>query len=262
MNAHDSILFDTLSLNTGASLGDMRVAFERAVAAGARPFEAVAGAPHRRYGARVTLVPKPGGRAELAAALALDHPWGPPSCVGLRSVDDRLAVKQYHSITRIPECVTLPSSLQDDLVPQLATLEGDRIEVYLRSARDRSWRSFVIQALAPLCSRARATAIVEAARPLPRPAARHHGVSYRFIGGRLDAISVFADGRALPDQRRVRAEWLAGLSPADGLPYERLLGAVCNYGRIRSGATNAMLGWSIDHAGAEQRAVSLAIPVA
>jgi len=86
-------------------------------------------------------------------------------------------------------------------------------------------------------------------------------VSYRRERGELQAVSVFADTRALPDERTIRAAWMTGLTPEDAACYGRLLAAVCSYGRHPRGRTNAMLSWSIDARGAEQRAVSLAIPV-
>jgi hypothetical protein len=257
---HDITLLDTLGLNSRSSLEAFRAAVGVALASGARPFEVIAGAPYDRYGARMTFVPKTGDASRLGAAICGGHPWGPPTWLGIRWVDGRLAIKPYHRITHLPDTHSF-AEVADDLVPQLAALDGDRIEVYLRSARERSWKTFVTESVAALCDAARARELAASASPLPRPAAWNHAVSYRYERGALRAISVFADGRALPAERTVRERWTAGLAADDAACFERLVAATSSYGRNRSGATCAMLAWSIDADGNEQRAVSLAIPV-
>lgn len=266
MTFRDAVLLDTLALNDGDGLEAFRAAVMAALAAGARPFEVLAGAPYERYGARLTFMPRRGAASQLAAALAIDdHPWGPPTLVSVRWTTGRLVVKAYHHMGRhagrLPDGFAVPLNVGDDLELQHAALEGDWVEVYFRSTRERSWRSFVTSSLAPLYGQERAEAFAEAARPRPRPADRAHWVSYRCQRGALQAISVAAFERALPAERTVRAAWAQGLGSDDAARYERLVAAACTYGQIRGGSTNSYLAWSIDASGAEQRVAALAIPV-
>jgi len=134
-------------------------------------------------------------------------------------------------------------------------LDGDRLEVYATLPAELGWEEFA----------ARATAALPAppAQPefRPRPRRRAHGfaMSARHRGSRLEAISIYAFDRALPDDETVIAEWSADLGPDEHAAYAGAVGAVAGWATSLAGA-HGLLAWSFDASGGHSRAASLRVP--
>jgi hypothetical protein len=251
-----SVLANCLTISCPAASGHLERQIELATAAGARPFEAIAGAPAARYGARVTFTAPPTARRQMAVAFGMEHhPWGLPSWVGVRvSPTGLVRLKPYHRLTQLDDRFPMPDGMAADLYPVMAALDGNATEVYLRAREIRPWDSFVAGCLAPIGGG------VYPFAPRPRPAAHAHCVSLKWERGVLAAISLYADHRALPDDPTTGLQWAAGLDPDDARSYETALAGVRSLGRLRRGAWHAMLAWTIEANGQWHRAVSLRVP--
>jgi hypothetical protein len=180
-----------------------------------------------------------------------------PDWVGIRiRPDGLLYCKPYHRVIDLDERFHLPPGLPSTLHPVMASLdpERDTVELYLRRSDPCTWAAFVD----------RCTAALPASRPVfsphPRPAPESFCVSLQWQRGRLSAISVFADERALPADADIRAQWTAGLESDDRESYEAAFGAVRSLGRRPPRGWHGMLSWTVDAAGAWHRAASLRVP--
>ena len=247
-------LAQCLTASAPETFPDLSGALERACASGATPFEVIAGAPVARYGARVTL--QHASRETLARAFALDaHPWGTPRWIGIRASPGRpLRVKPYHLVDRLDARFDLPADWPDDLYPLMASLDGGAVEIYLRKKHACGFRAFATRCFAPLA------VAPPAMEPTPRPLDDAFGVSLRREDGRITAVSVYANWRALPRDRDVERIWSASLEPQDRAAYELALAGVRSLGFLPSGNWHAMLAWTADAAGEHHRAVSLSAP--
>ncbi len=236
----------------------LREATGLALAAGAVPFEVIAGTPFARYGARITF--RAGGDpAGLATTLGLaEHPWGLPTWIGLRArLDGAVHVKAYHPPERLDrQRFALPAGLPEGLAPVMAALDGDSAELYLRLLPHQSWTSFVAAALAPLGG----AADVPAFSPHPKPADGGFCLSVRWVGGAPAAVSLYADQRSLPGDAAVRRAWAEGMDETERGAYEAALAGVRSLGDV--GATRArhgMLAWTRERGGGWHRAASLRV---
>ncbi len=244
---------ECLAAASPRTISQIRAVLERAWAAGARPFEVIAGAPRARYGARITF---DGAVAAMAETYGLGaHPWGVPAWVGVRVRDDgETRAKAYHK-NFDANAFPLWRELPGELYPVMASLDGDAREIYLRARAELPWSRFAAACLATV-----GAAPIEFA-PRPRPAAHGFCVSLRFSRDTLSAVSLFADWRTLPAEREIERIWAAQLAPEDARAYELALAAVRSAGRLPSGAWHAMLAWSFEAGGEQHRAVSLSVPV-
>jgi hypothetical protein len=243
-----------LTATSPDTLSQLGTALQRASVCGATPFEVIAGAPFARYGARVTFEhPSPG---TLAREFGLgDHPWGTPRWFGVRvAPGGRLRVKAYHRVERIDERFELPPSWPRDLYPVMASLDGDSVEIYLRKRDACEFVELAARCLAPLGLPPPETA------PAPRP---HHDamcVSLRRERGRLSAISLYADWRALPRDTEIERIWSAGLDEGDRIAYQLALAGVRSLGFLALQNWHSMLAWTAEATGERHRAVSLSVP--
>ncbi len=227
----------------------------RAFEAGGHVFEVIAGAPAERYGLRVSVSAGANPR-RLADALGLSgHPLGCPAWVGLRvSNGGELRIKAYHRPDPNGEPWSLPKGFPSGLLPAMVSAEGDRTEHYLQLRAPCSWGRFVDACVAPLGGRPLAFA------PTPRDVEGAFGVSVRRDAGRVTAVSLYADQRALPGDAAVRGAWVEGLGDADRFAYETALAAVRSVGPRRQGAWHALLAWTLEASGEWRRAASLRVP--
>jgi len=222
---------------------------------GGRPFEAVAGTPKERYGARLTFE-TPGGSAALAETFGLsDHPWGLPGWIGLR-LDPAgvLRAKGYHE-RRDCRGFSLPEGAPAGLRPVMASLDQGATELYLRCAAGYSWTAFVERATAGLGVKP------ESFSPHPRPVEGAFCVSFAWGAGALESVTVFADQRALPDDETIERLWQHGMEEADRRAYQAAYAGVRALGPRGLDSWHAMLGWTIERSGALRRAASLRIPL-
>jgi hypothetical protein len=243
-------------------------ALDAALAAGGQPFEAIAGSPVDRYGARLSFRPA-GDPAPLAEEFGLaEHPWGLPAWVGVRVRPDcSLHAKGYHRLPRLDteawaegtfavagRRLPLPARLPEGLYPVMGSLEGEEVELYMRLAPARTWSSF-----ADLCTPG-AGAASEAPRfaPHPRPVDQAFCLSLRWAAGEeLTAVTLYADDRALPDDRDTARLWREGLDELDATAYEAALGGARSLARPRARARHALLAWARERSGTWHRAASL-----
>ncbi|HEY8021952.1 MAG TPA: hypothetical protein VIH93_12680 [Thermoanaerobaculia bacterium] len=258
----------------------LEAALARAAAAGAAPFEVVAGAPFTRYGSRLTF--QPGADSARAADLGdafgfAGHPWGAPAWVGLRvSPGGAVRAKAYHAaprwddlrslLVRGLECPPqLPAGLPDGLRPVMAALDGEAAEIYLRRGPAGPWSAFAAAVLAAALPSLPPACREPSFAPHPRPAEDAFCLSLRWRLGALEALSLYADQRALPADGEVRGAWSAGLDEPDRLAYEAALAGVRSLARSPGPAGtrswHAMLAWSLDREGGWHRAASLRVPV-
>jgi hypothetical protein len=262
------VLLRCLAVKDPEMLPPLRQAFACAEAAGAVPFEVIAGAPFGRYGARITFRPGPGAEPrELARAFGLDgHPWGAPAWVGVRVLPGgAVHAKAYHTLDALDDRFTLPAGLPTGLQPVMAALDlPDRglgsgaKELYLCLGPDRSWTSFVKTAVAALGE-------VEAGEmlfsPHPRPSEGGFCLSLRWREGELTTLSLYATQRSLPPDDEIRRAWIAGMDGEDREVYEAALAGVRDLGRLpASHAWHGMLAWTLERGGGWQRAASLRVP--
>jgi hypothetical protein len=228
----------------------------RASVCGAFPFEVIAGSPHSRYGARVTLQHPTWEDGALGRAFGFaNHPWGPPRWVGLRiGASGQLRTKAYHQLTRLDDRFPLPSDFPADLDPVMAALDGEATEVYLRKRLPCPFEQLARACLAGL------GAEPPLAEPLPRPRASGLCVSLRREAGRTSAVTLYADWRTLPRDQEIERVWSAGLGEADRLAYQLAVAGVRSTGFLPRGNWHAMLAWTVEADGTRHRAVSLTVP--
>jgi hypothetical protein len=137
----------------------------------------------------------------------------------------------------------------------MAALDGDSLELYLRRGAAGSWLHFAEQGAALLGARP------PVVRPYPRPAQDGFCLSLRWQGRALTAVTMFAEGQALPDDRTIAAAWREGMEGPDERAYDAALGGVRALGPAPPGGWHGMLGWTIETGGACHRAASLRVPV-
>ncbi|HYG62648.1 MAG TPA: hypothetical protein VEL74_08705 [Thermoanaerobaculia bacterium] len=263
------LLLRCLAVPEPTVLPPLAEAFHRAADAGGAPFEVIAGAPFRRYGARVTFRPT-GEAGSLAAAFGLDsHPWGDPTWVGIRvRPDGSVQAKAYHrlegSLGRLDGRFVLPPGLPAGLRPVMAALHEGSRELYLRlGPAAPSWTSFAAAVGAALEMNG-----IEKDLPFsppPRPAEDGFCLSLRWQDGALTTLSLFADQRSLPGDGEIRRAWPEGMDETDRNAYEAALAAVRGLGRLPpSHAWHGMLAWTLElspeGSGFWHRAASLRVP--
>jgi hypothetical protein len=222
-----------------------------AIEAGGVPFEVIAGAPSARYGSRVTFRAErdPHALAEVFGHAA--HPWGTPTWIGFRVRPDGTArSKPYHRLSTLDDRFTLPAGLPSGFRPVMAALDDDQIELYLRFGGEMPWDRYVAACTAPL------VITPTTFDPHPRPVGQAFCLSLKWTRGELTAITVFADHRALPDDRTIQQHWTRQMDDLDRCAYERALAAVRSIGR-RGTAWHAMLAWAFERDGDRHRAASL-----
>jgi hypothetical protein len=248
------LLVHCLTVECAEHAAPLEEAVRRHRDTGGTLFEALVGAPLRRHGPRLTLNAAP-DRERQARRLGLDrHPWGPAHWYGLRlGPDGAVRTKPYHRLRVLPAHVRLPAGLPADLVPELASWDGDRTEVYLRRSVAARWEPFARAAFGLVGAEPPACAVE------PRPVLGAHCVSLAWTGGVLDAVTVYAADRCLPDDRALAAAWAPGLAPEDRRTYEAALGAVRSLGRVGRLPAHALLGWAARADGTTSRAVSLRV---
>jgi hypothetical protein len=232
------------------------MAMERACESGAVPFEVIAGAPFARYGVRVTFQHQ--SPAALARVFGFEtHAWGAPDWVGVRvRPDGTLVKKAYHRLEVLDGRFTLPAGWPGDLYPIMASLDGDAVEVYLRKWNQCSFDAFAERCLAvlgPASPRPQAV-------PYPRPRDHAFCVSLRRERGRVAAVSLYADWRALPRDSEIEQSWSEGLGDEDRTRYRLAVAGVRSLGFLPLGNWHAMLAWTVEADGELHRAVSLTVP--
>lgn len=229
---------------------------ERASEFGALPFEVIAGTPFARYGARVTF--KHESPAMLAQAFGFEgHAWGPPNWVGVRvRSDGTLLKKAYHRVESLDARFAVPDEWPKDLYPVMASLDGDAVELYLRKRNACSFTGFAERCLSSL------GADYPLPRTMPHPRPRDHAfcVSVRRESGRVSAVSLYADWRALPRDSEIERLWSQDLDEEERTPYQLAVAGTRSIGFLPSGNWHAMLAWTAEANGQRHRAVSLAVP--
>lgn len=233
----------------------------RASRAGARLFEVVTGAPHVRYGARITFETTDDSRDEVAAAVGLSaHPWGAPDWIGLRvSPAGEVVWKAYHRFERVASDVTVPPAFREALVPVMAARHGGTDELYFRRGEAEDWTPFVDGACNAVSIDAPhlAAAARPAFHPLPRAHLNSFGLSVKIDHGSITTLSFFADDRALPDDREIAAVWAASLDADDRAAYDAALACVRALGPRPVRGWHSLLAWSVDRRHGWSRAASL-----
>jgi len=257
-----------LTLSSPPSASVLGQAVQAAVAVGGLPFEAVAGTPTARYGARLSFRPGHDRRA-LAAAFGLDaHPWGLPDWIGVRVRPQRtVSTKAYHRLAHLDSAVCeggrfrfagldlpLPEALPAGLRPIMASQDGESVELYLRLADARSWTSFVAR-----CTEAFGGQTYPFS-PTPRPVEEAFCVSLRWQVENLSAVTMYADQRALPPDRDIPEAWTTGMDERERAAYEAALVGVRSLGSTRGSGWHAMLGWTVEHDDTWHRHASLRVP--
>jgi hypothetical protein len=229
-------------------------ALKNAFDLGAVPFEVIAGTPTARYGGRVTFR-LPAAKAAFLAAFGLDcHPWGEPNWVGLRDASGAgVAAKAYHAISGV-ESLPFEPRFAEHLYPVMASLYQCGREDYLRFKGACDWGEFARACFAPLGGASIAFA------PVPSSKDSAFCVSVRVRDGILEAITVLADFRALPDDDTIRHLWAQDMSEAEAGAYELALAAVRSCGRRRLGGWHEMLSWTVERDGTWHKAASLRFP--
>jgi len=216
--------------------------------AGGEFFEAVVGAPIIRYGPRLTVTAPASGRPA-------EHPWGPPTWMGLRvGADGSVSAKPYHRLRRLGDRFTLPDGVPRDVRPVMGAWHGETRELYLRSTPSERWSVFA----------SRVAALVDAeppvCLPLPRPSAGSFCLSLRWEADELVAVTLYADDRSLPhDDDAIAEQWIEGMEPAEREAYLAAYAGVCAFAPSPNKARHAMLGWTIEAGGGSHRAASLRV---
>lgn len=220
------------------------------LAASGEFFEAVVGCPIARYGPRLTLT-APADPPEDAGP---EHPWGPPTWVGLRvGADGTVASKPYHRMRRLGDRFTLPAGVAGDVRPVMAAWHADTKELYLRSTPAERWSVFaariaaLIGAEPPACS------------PLPRPSEGSFAFSLRWTDDELAAVTLFADDRSLPRDDEIASAWSDGMERVDAAAYAAAYAGVCAFAPSSTRARHGMLGWTVEANGQSHRAASLRV---
>lgn len=232
----------------------LATAIEKTCSLGATPFEVIAGTPHEKYGARMTFwLPADSGKVLAERGLS-GHPWGPPQWFGLRIDNEgRLIAKAYHKIdtmSRLP----VADDFAKKFSPVMSSLHDDVIETYARFRERCEWIQFV-----RACTESLNPHFPDF-QPFPQPVAESFCVSVKCRDGDLQAISVFADQRSLPDDDTIRHLWSRDMSSEERETYELTLAGVRSCGPKRLGSWHAMLGWTLEIGGVWHKAASLRFP--
>ncbi len=227
---------------------------EKTCSLGATPFEVIAGTPQGVYGPRITFV-LPRDHAKVLAGSGLSaHPWGPPQWIGLRiDSEGRLIAKAYHKLAKV-DGLPFAASFIEKLSPVMASLHDGGIETYFRLRGSSEWIPFVRACTEPL------SAHLPVFQPLPRSTTQSFCVSIKSRCDEIQAVSVFADYRSLPDDDTIRHLWSRDMSPEEQESYELILAGVRSCGPRRLGSWHAMLGWTFESSGALHKAASLRFP--
>ena len=233
---------------------DLAKAIEKTCSLGAIPFEVIAGTPQEKYGARITFR-LPADNAEVLAACGLAcHPWGRPDWIGLRiNREGRLIAKAYHKLAQISE-LPFADDFTKKFYPVMSSFHENAIETYLRFRERCEWTEFVCACTESL------SPYLPDFQPFPRPVAEAFCMSVRLRDGDIQAISVFADQRSLPDDDTIRQLWSRDMSSDEREAYELTLAGVRSCGPRRFGSWHAMLGWTLESDGVWHRAASLRFP--
>jgi hypothetical protein len=239
------------------SLTELERSVYLAIEGGATPFEVVAGTPAVLHGVRISFATGHDPRTVAARLGVADHPWGAPAWIGLRALPaGQLDVKPYHRAADARDMPRLPPGLPAGLRPVMASRVDERVELYLELAPACAWTTFVAEVSALF-----APGEPPAFSPHPRPAERSFGLSLRWHGPELRAVSLFARGAALPDDQELRARWSLGMDAAELRAYELALAAVRSLGPRAPGRRwHAMVAWTWERAAGWRRAVSLRLP--
>jgi hypothetical protein len=239
------------------SLTELERSVHLAIASGATPFEVISGTPAVSHGVRISFATGNDPRTVAARLGVADHPWGAPAWIGLRALPaGRLEVKPYHRAADAHDMPRLPPGLPEGLRPVMVSRVDDRVELYLELAPACAWTTFVAEVSALFTP-----AALPAFSPHPRPAERAFGLSLRWHGEALGAVSLFARGAALPDDHELRERWSLGMDAAELRAYELALAAVRSLGPRTPGRRwHAMLAWTWEREAGWRRAVSLRLP--
>jgi len=258
-SAHIALLVRCLAAaaTDARSLTELERSVYLAIAGGAIPFEVVAGTPAACHGVRISFATGKDPRTVAARLGVADHPWGIPAWIGLRAFPEgRLDVKPYHRAADVPDMPRAPPGLPAGLRPVMASRVDDRVELYLELAPACAWTTFVAEVSALF-----APDQAPAFSPHPRPAERGFGISLRWHGQELRAVSLFARGAALPDDHELRARWSLGMDAVELRAYELALAAVRSLGPRAPGRRwHAMVSWTWEREAGWRRAVSLRLP--
>jgi hypothetical protein len=127
-------------------------------------------------------------------------------------------------------------------------------EDYLSFRGVCDWGQFAQACLAPLGGASIAFVPV----PLFKDSA--FGVSVQVREGTLQAITVLADFRALPNDQTIRHLWVQDMSEAEAEAYELALAGVRSCGRRRFGSWHAWLSWTVERDRTWHKAASLRFP--
>lgn len=240
----------------GETFAILKTALERAGILGAYPFEVIAGTPRTRYGARITLR-LPTEKSNFLSTFGLDrHPWGVPEWVGFRiKAHEQLVIKAYHHLVQIGT-LSFHEKLIAELYPVMAALHNGATERYLRFRGPCPWDEFVSMALAGWHEDVPPFDF----QPRPNAVPDSFCVSETSREGELQAISLFADYRSLPNDETIRELWTHDMSPHEREIYELTLAAVRSCGKRRKGTWHAMLAWTLERGGSWHKAASLFFP--
>jgi hypothetical protein len=258
---HD--LFRTLAGRGTPNVGAGIAVLDRALSAGAVPFEAVVGAPWHEFGARLTL---DAGAApqEVARALGIEaHRWGPPAWAGLRlGPDGAIVIKPYHRAAGtagdLGHPLQLPAGMPGELRPVMAAEHRGTRELYARLEAERPWSWFAGRALELVGHDVPRFGFA----PHPRPAASGFGLGLTWTGALVTAVTVYAGGQCLDDDAAVRGAWLSDMDEDDRRAYALALAGVSAAGPAGPRGQHAICWWTFTRSGARRRAVSLRLPPA
>ena len=232
----------------------LATAIEKTYTLGATPFEVIAGTPHKMYGARITFLLPPRSGEILAEWELSSHPWGVPEWIGLRSNDDgQVIAKGYHKRAKLDRFL-FARRFREKFSPVMASLHGNVIETYARFHGSSEWVPFVRACIEPLSKD------LPEFQPLPRSVEESFCVSVKSGGNDVQAISVFADYRSLPEDDTIRHAWSRDMTCEEQESYELTLAGVRACGRRRLGSWHAMLGWTLESSGVWHKAASLRFP--
>jgi hypothetical protein len=232
----------------------LATAIEKTCSLGATPFEVIAGTPHRMYGARITFVVPPENGKILAEWGLSNHPWGAPQWIGLRSNEKgHLRAKGYYKLAKLDR-LPFARDFAKNFSPVMSSVQDDVIETYARFHGSSEWIPFVRACTQPLSKH------LPDFQPLPRSVGESFCVSVKSRCDSIQAISVFADYRALPEDDTIRHLWSRDMSCEEQESYELTLAGVRSCGRRRLGSWHAMLGWTLESSGVWHKAASLRFP--
>jgi hypothetical protein len=251
------VLDGLLEAHVSSAGSHMRPTADRLRAAGGRVFEIAVGTLPR-HGLRITWRPAdPSGAHALAEAAGLaEHPWGAPDWIGLRTGSDGVArCKAYHRRPPPLGITTAHRGLLPECAPVMAALDGDVLEIYATLPAELGWDEFAARALAVLP--ASATGLPEF-RPRPRRRAHGFAMSARHRGSDLEAITLYAFGRSLPDAEKVVTEWSSALTTDEHALYAAAVSALTARGQPLADL-HGLLAWSFDASGAQTRAACLRV---